>query len=591
MKPDASRIHAKRLLAYLRPYFWPHFALALVCMVGYSATAGAVPYVVRSLVDDVLSAGDRKTLGMMPAIILGVFGVRGILSFGHTYLSEYVGQHVVYDVRRALSDRVQHLPVAFFDSVATGSILSRVTTDVLLLRQALIEGAAVMIRDVTSVFVLLVVTFYLDWVLATVTFVVFPAVVLPLQALSRRMRQLSHRGLDTLGDLSALLQEAIVGNRVVKAFGMQDYENARFDEESRRLLSLNIRAARLHAFTSPMTEVLAAAGVAAVLAWGGMSVSSGERTAGGFIAFLSALVLLYEPFKKIVRTNSLIQTGLGAAARMFELLDEPGEECVDTGKREFSGVRNDIRFEKVSFGHRSNDVLREIDLTIRAGSVVALVGASGAGKSTIVDLLTRFYDVGAGRITIDGIDVREFSLASLRARIGVVTQFTFLFNDTIRSNIAYGHASASPESIERAAQAANAHEFIARLPQGYDTVVGELGVQLSGGERQRIAIARALLKDAPILILDEATSALDSESERAVQGAIDRLKRGRTVVVVAHRYSTVREADTIAVVGDGGIVERGSHADLMREGGAYKRLYDMQFAAEDPVRVATKTSL
>jgi subfamily B ATP-binding cassette protein MsbA len=325
-----------------------------------------------------------------------------------------------------------------------------------------------------------------------------------------------------------------------------------------------------------MTEVLAAVGVAAVLAWGGASVVSGGRTVGGFLGFLSALVLLYEPFKKLVRTNNLFQAGLGAAQRIFDVLDEPGEEGSDAGTRDLDCVRDAIRFEGVSFAYRREPVLSGVDLTIRTGSVVALVGASGGGKSTIGDLIPRFYEVAAGRITIDGRDIRELRLESLRASIAVVTQFTFLFNDTIRANIAYGRPDLPAERVEAAAAAANAHEFIRRLPLGYDTVVGELGVQLSGGERQRIAIARALLKDAPILILDEATSALDAESERAVQGAIEQLMRGRTVVVIAHRLSTIRDADHIAVIGDGGIIEQGTHTELMSRAGTYRRLYEMQ---------------
>lgn len=581
---------AARLCRYLKPYLWPHFAVAIGCMVAYSATAGAVPYLVRALVDDVLTAGDRAKLGAMPVLIVVVFALRGAMAYGHTYLGEYVGQHLVHDVRRELSEHIQQLPVAYFDRVASGAVLSRVTTDVLLLRQALTDGAAVMIRDFTSVCVLLGVTFYLDWVLALVTFVVFPSVVLPLQGLSRKMRQLSRRGLDTLGDLSALLQETVVGNRVVKAFGMQGYESARFDAESRRLLSTYLRAARIQAFTSPMTEVLAAVGVAAVLAWGGASVVSGGRTVGGFLGFLSALVLLYEPFKKLVRSNNLFQSGLGAAQRIFDLLDEPGEQGIDVGTETLSGVRDGIRLEGVSFAYRSAPVLTNVDLTIEAGSVVALVGPSGGGKSTIADLVPRFYEPGAGRVTIDGRDVREFRLESLRANIAVVTQFTFLFNDTIRANIAYGRPDLPLERVEAAARAANAHEFILRLPDGYDTVVGELGVQLSGGERQRVAIARALLKDAPILILDEATSALDAESERAVQTAIDRLMQGRTVLVIAHRLTTIRDASHIAVIGDGGIVEEGTHTELMARGGMYRRLYEVQREPEPRQGDGTQTA-
>jgi len=587
---SAPQSDFRRLVEYLRPYLWPQLAGAVACMLLYSASSGAVPYLVRALVDDVLVAGNTVRLAALPVIIVSVFALRGVVAYGQSYLGDYVGQRIVYDVRRALAEQVQRLPATYFDRTASGGILSRVTTDVLLLRQALTEGATVMIRDVTTVLVLLVVTFYLDPVLALVTFVVFPAVVLPLQALSRRMRALSRRGLDSLGNLSALLQETIVGHRVVKAFGMQRYENTRFDAESKRLLSTYLRAARIQAFTSPMTEVMAAVGVAAVLWLGGASVMAGGRTTGGFLAFLSALVLLYEPFKRIVRTNNLVQSGLGAARRIFELLDEPGEDPLDAGSVALARFTRAVRFEQVDFAYQSTPVLRGIDLEIRAGSVVALVGPSGGGKSTIADLIPRFYDVTSGRITIDGRDVRDVSLASLRAEISVVTQFTFLFNDSVRANIAYGRPDLPSAAIEAAARAANAHDFVARLQRGYDTVVGELGVQLSGGERQRVAIARALLKDAPILILDEATSALDTESERAVQEAVERLMRGRTTLVIAHRMSTIRRADLIVVVAEGRIVEAGSHAELMASGALYKRLYEGQFAEEGSSDVVTSAS-
>jgi subfamily B ATP-binding cassette protein MsbA len=524
------------------------------------------------LVDDVLANRDAASLELLPPLIVVVFGIRGVVSFGHTYLTEFVGQHIVFDLRNDLDDKVQYLPVSYFDRVSSGSILSHITTDVLLVRQALTEGGAVVIRDLTTVLVLLAVTFYLDFTLAVVTFVVFPAVVFPLQRLSRRMRKLSHQGLDSLGDLSALLQETLVGNRVVKAFGMQEYEKRRFSAESERLLRINMRAARIKSFTTPMTEVLAAVSVAAVLAYGGGSVLAGGRTAGSFLAFLSALVLLYEPFKKIVRANNLVQTGLGAARRIFTFLDEPGEAASRSEGTRKTEFREAIRYENVSFAYGDQPTLEGVDLEIRRGEVVALVGPSGGGKSTLADLLPRFYEIGGGRISIDGVDVREMSLESLRAQIAVVTQFTFLFNDTVRANISYGRAEEMPGAVEAAAEAANAREFIESLPHGYDTVVGELGVQLSGGQRQRIAIARALVKDAPILILDEATSALDTESEKAVQGAIDRVMRDRTVLVIAHRLSTIRGADRIAVVDDGRIVASGTHEQLMESCDLYRRL-------------------
>jgi subfamily B ATP-binding cassette protein MsbA len=567
----------RRLAGRLRPYLWPHFTAALVCMVIYSASSGVVPYLVRVLVDDVLTSGDQRMLAVLPGLIVVTFVVRAVVNFGQGYLGEWVGQHLVFDIRRDLDRKIQRLPVSFFDRTSSGSVLSRVTSDVLLVRQALTDGAAAMIRDTTTVLVLVAVAFYMDPVLAIIAFVVFPAVVLPLQGLSRRMRKLSHRGLDTLGSLTALLQETLVGNRVVKAFGMQRYEQQRFEAESRRLLKTYLKAARIQAFTTPMTEVLSAVGIAAVLWYGGASVMSGGRTAGSFMAFLAAIVLLYDPFKKLVRTNNVVQTGLGAAQRIFEILDLPGEAADRPGDLSIDGLHEAIRFESVGFAYGDEAVLHDADLEIRAGEVVALVGPSGGGKSTIADLIPRFYEVGSGRITLDGHDVRDIELESLRSQIAVVTQFTFLFNDTVRSNIAYGRVDTSDERVFAAARAANAHEFIMALPRGYDTIVGELGVQLSGGQRQRIAIARALLKNTPILILDEATSALDNESERLVQRAIERLMRGRTTLVIAHRLSTIHNADRIAVVAGGRIAETGTHDELLANGQLYKRLHDMQF--------------
>jgi len=568
---------SRRILAYLRPYLWPHFAGALLCMVVYSGTAGAVPWLVKRLVDDIFESRDRDMLGLLPGFIVAIFVLRAAVNFGQAYLGEWVGERIVYDMRCRLQEKVQLLPVSFFDRTATAGIVSRVTSDVLLVRQALTEGAAAIIRDATTVIVLIIVAFWLDTALAVIAFVVMPLVVFPLQRLSRKMRSLSHRGLDTLGGLSALLQETVQGNRVVKAFGMAAYESERFEGENKRLRKLHMKAARIGAFTAPMTEVLSAIGIAAVLWYGGESVFAGARTSGGFLAFMTSLALLYEPFKKITRTNNIVQAGIGAAERVFALLDEPVE---GGGTEHVSALRDAIRFENVGFAYGTQSVLHDVNLEIRAGEVVALVGPSGGGKSTIADLIPRFYEVGVGRITLDGVSIRDISLDSLRALIAVVTQQTFLFNDTVRANIAYGRPDTTDAEVEAAASAANAHEFIAKLPKGYETGIGEMGVQLSGGQRQRLAIARALLKDAPILILDEATSALDSESERLVQGAIERLMSGRTTLVVAHRLSTVRRADRIVVIDSGGVVEQGTHAQLLARASLYKRLYETQLIEE-----------
>jgi subfamily B ATP-binding cassette protein MsbA len=502
------------------------------------------------------------------------------MSFGQSYLMEWIGQRIIADIRSQLNAHFQRLSLSFYNCTPTATLLSRMTNDVELMRNALSDAVASVMKDFTSLVVLLAVAFAMDWRLALIAFVAFPLTVLPILRLSRRLRKFTRRGQITLGNLATLLQETIQGNRVVKAFGMEDYEIRRFDAESDRLVGLYMRAARIKAFTTPMMEVLASFGIAGVVWFGGQSVMAGARTPGSFMAFLTALLLLYDPFKGLTKTNNVVQQGLAAAARIFEMLDVPSEVVERPGATVLQGFRDGIRFEDVSFRYGTEPVLREIHLEIRRGEAVALVGRSGGGKSTLADLIPRFYDVTEGMISIDGHDVRQLTIESLRSQIAIVTQFTFLFNDTVRNNIAYGDVGTSMERIEAAARAANAHEFVTELPHGYDTVIGELGIKLSGGQRQRLAIARALLKNAPILILDEATSALDNESERLVQEAIERLMAGRTTLVIAHRLSTIRHADRIAVLERGRIIEEGAHTELLAHGGEYRRLYDLQFRDE-----------
>jgi ATP-binding cassette, subfamily B, bacterial MsbA len=567
----------RRLLAHLRPYVWPRFVVAVVCMLLYSGTNGVMPYLVRSVFDDVFVHKQEWALRVLPLAIVGVFVLRGVASFGHLYLMEWIGQRVLADVRSRLNAHLLAMPLSFYQRHPTGTLLSRMTNDVALMRSALTDAVASVMKDSTSLVVLVVVAFWMDWVLAAIAFVVFPVTIAPLLGLSRRLRKFTRRGQSTLGDLAALLQETIQGNRVVKAFGMEAYERRRFEAESERLVGLSMKAARIKAFTTPMMEIVASFGIAGVVWWGGASVMSGGRTPGDFMAFLTALILLYDPFKGLTKTNNVVQQGVAAAERVFELLDARSDVVDAPEATVLAGFRGAIRFERVSFRYDADWVLRELDLEIRRGEVVALVGRSGAGKSTLADLVARFYDPTEGRITIDGRDLRGVTLASLRGEIALVTQHTFLFNDTVRANVAYGDVATSQAAVEAAARAANAHEFIERLPQGYETPIGELGFKLSGGQRQRIAIARALLKNAPILILDEATSALDSESERLVQEAIERLMEGRTALVIAHRLSTVRSADRILVLDRGRIVEQGPHAELLARGGEYRRLHDLQF--------------
>jgi subfamily B ATP-binding cassette protein MsbA len=569
----------RRLFPFLRPYLFSAFLPAVICMLLFSATNGVLPFLVQHVFDDIFAQKNVPALGTLPVIIVGTFLFRALVNFSHMYLMEYVGQRIVADLRNALNAHLQSLSLSYFHRHPTGTIISRVTNDTTLVREAITQALASMMRDATTLVALVIIAFIKDWFLALLAFVVFPAAILPLMQVYKKVRLLSRKGQGSLGYLSALLQETIQGNRIVKAFGMEEYERKRFATENHRLFRHYVKAGRLRAFVPPMVELIAACGVAAVVWYGGYSVINGERTQGDFVAFLTALLLLYEPFKHLTRTNATVQQGLAAAERIFEVLDERHDVQERPHAAILTGVRQGIRFAHVSFRyqHQQEWVLRNIDLEIRTGEVVALVGPSGSGKSTLADLIPRFYDVCEGRLSIDGIDVRDMTLQSLRAQIAVVTQFSFLFNDTVRNNIAYGSPGRSLDEIIAAAQAAYAHDFIMALPHGYDTVVGELGVRLSGGQRQRLTIARALLKNAPILILDEATSSLDTESERLVQAAIEHLMADRTVLVIAHRLSTIQRADRIVVLVNGRIVEEGKHDELLARNTQYRKLYDPQF--------------
>lgn len=569
-----------RLLRYLRPYIWPRFVLAVTAMLLFSATQGVMPFLIKVIFDQVFGTKSLFALQLAVVAIVAVAAARGGLNFVGTYLTDWVGQHVVCDLRDELNRHIQGLSLSFFNRRRAGQIVSRVVSDVNVVRTAVTNAVVTVFKNSTSLVVLVAVAFYMDWVLASFAFVLFPIAAYPIAVLSRRLRSTARQAQAAVGRLNALLHETVQGNRVVKAFGMEDYEAERFQVENRRLFRLYMRAARIRAL--PITDLLTGVAIAGVVAFGGLGVIRGTRTQGSFVGFLATLALLYEPYKRLVRSNYSIQQGLGAADRIFGLLDTRPDVVDRPGAMELRGVREGIVFHDVSFRYDEEWVLHGINLRIGVGEVVALVGVSGSGKSTLADLIPRFYDVTEGRITIDGVDIRNITLRSLRANIALVTQFTFLFNDTVRNNIAYGRPGVSMEEVVAAAKAANAHDFICSLPEGYDTVIGDLGVKLSGGERQRLAIARALLKDAPILILDEATSALDSEAELLVQEALERLMVKRTTLVVAHRLSTVRRADRIVVLAEGEIVEQGTHAELIARDSAYRHLYELQVSEDWP---------
>jgi subfamily B ATP-binding cassette protein MsbA len=571
----------RRLLGYLRPYVWPQGVLLVVCMLACSGVESGIPFIIKHFFDDIFSGAHPEALVVVTGLALGVSLLRGMLNFCADFGTDWIGGRVVADLRNALTAHLQRLDAAFFNQQRAGQIVSRVTADVSLVRSAVTDALASIFQQSTTLVGLVAVAFYMDWVLAALAILLFPIAGLPIRYFSTQLRQNSRKTQQATGQLNAMLHEVIQGNRVVKAFGREAYEQQRLRAHTEEIFRLSMTLSRLRSL--PITEVLAGFAVAGIIWYGGNSVLSGARTRGSFIAFLFTLVLLYEPFKKLVRTNYTIQQGLAGADRVFALLDTRPQVVDRPGARTLRGIREGIEFHDVSFAYEPGGelVLRGINLRIPAGHVVALVGMSGGGKSTLADLIPRFYDVTAGRITIDGTDIRDFTLASLRAQIAVVTQFTFLFNDSVRNNIAYGCPDRPLDEIVAAAKAANAHDFICELPRGYDTHIGDLGVRLSGGQRQRLAIARALLKNAPILILDEATSALDTESEGLVQEALERLMANRTSLVVAHRLSTIRHADRIVVIVRGEIVESGTHEELLANGAEYRKLYALQFGDGD----------
>ena len=567
-----------RLLRYLRPYAWPHFCGAVVCMLLFSATTAMLPFVVRDMMDEVFVKQDRSMLVTICLAAALLFACRGVCNFGQLYLMEYIGQRIIRDLRSSLCEKLQWLSLAFIHRHPTGTLLSRVTSDVTLVRVALTTSVASLARNSTSVAALTAVAFYMDWLLACVAFVAFPGTVLPVRRLTGRVRRATRRSQASTGTLTTILQESLQGSSIVKAFGMERYELDRFNQENREILRHSMKAGRARAIMPSAMEWLAGVGIVGVLWYGGNAVINGGRTPGEFFAFLTALLMAYEPFKHLTRALPEIYQGIAGGERIFEVLDEPLDIADAPDAVPAARFSDRIAFRNVGFSYREAPVLEGINLEIRRGETVALVGMSGAGKTTLSALLPRFYDVTSGAITVDGMDIRKLTLESLRDQIGIVTQHTFLFNDSVKNNISYGDPARDMDDIVMAARAANAHDFITELPDGYDTIIGELGLKLSGGQRQRIAIARAVLKNAPILILDEATSALDSESERLVQDALDSLMKTRTSLVIAHRLSTISNATRIIVLSRGNIVEEGTHQNLLARQKEYSRLYNLQAA-------------
>jgi subfamily B ATP-binding cassette protein MsbA len=573
-----------RLLRYARPYVFPDLALSVLAMLVLSAANGAIPYLLKETINSLsmIKANNPHNLARLHMLSLGilvVFVVRALTDFLASFLTDYIGMKTAMDLRAEFNDRLQRLPLSFFNWTPTGNLLTRALSDVQMASSIITNSLISLVGDSLTLVALVGGLFWMDFKFALLAFVVFPVAILPIIGAARRVRKTAKSAQRKLSDISVLMQEAVQGCRVVKAFGMENYESERFRAMLKKQLRMMRRVLRASAFSSPFIEVLGACAVVAVLWYGISAVLVGSRSPGTFAAFIGAMLIIYRPFKRIAGTNNSIQQGLVSAERVFAIIDHPPEIYEAPGALELKHGPHSIEFRKVNFRYDPNGewVLRKINMKIGAGETVALVGMSGGGKSTLSDLIPRFYDPNKGEMLIDGVDAKRYTLKSLRAEIGLVSQHTFLFNDTIRTNIAYGGGSGDFDEIVAAAKAANAHDFITRLPNGYETLVGELGVRLSGGERQRLAIARALLKNAPILILDEPTSNLDSEGERVVQDAIERLMVNRTTLMIAHRLSTVRRADRIFVIVSGEIVEAGTHEELLALDGAYRKLCDLQF--------------
>jgi len=566
-----------RILQYVKPYkSW--LAISMVCMVIVASMAGAQAYMVKPLLDEIFFKQDRTMLTLVPLAILGIFLVKGFFYYVYNYLLVKVGQSVIRDLRNILYTHIQSLPLSFFQKKPTGELISRIISDVALIQGAVSNILVGILKDTCQVLFLIGVIFYQDWRMASIAMISLPLVVYPIVNFGRRHRRLSRGSQQTTAHVSNILYETITGNRIVKAFCREKYEVGRFAETLDRLFAIVMRDTKIGAISRPLMEFLGGVGIALVVWYGGSQVLNGQSTPGTFFSFLTALIMIYEPIKGVSAINNTLQQGIAAAERVFEILDVESEVLVKKDAIELPPVKEDIEFKDVIFRYDDDtEVLKDINLKVSVGEVLAIVGSSGSGKSTLVNLLPRFYDVRSGSLTIDGTDIRNVTLNSLRSQIGIVTQQTILFNDTVRNNIAYGNPDATYEQIKEAARAAHALNFIQQLPQGFDTVIGESGARLSGGERQRLSIARAILKNAPILILDEATSSLDTESEREVQQAIENLVQSRTTFVIAHRLSTIRNAHRIIVVQEGRIVEEGTHDTLLPQGGVYKMLYDMQF--------------
>lgn len=565
-----------RLYTYIKPY-QTKLIIAMIAMICVAGFTGAQAYMVKDLLDKIFMEKDIFFLKLLPLLIVLIFFLKGVFYYLYTLLLERVGQSIIRDFRLAIFAHIHRQALSFFTQMPTGTLISRVISDVTLLQQAVSNALVGAVRDFFQVIILLGVVFFMNWRLAMISFVVLPVAAYPIIRFGRLFRTLSVSTQEEIANVSNILHETITGNRIVKAFSQEKYENDRFRTQVFRLFQLTMKDARYRCFQHPLMEFIGGVAISSIIWFGGHQVISGTATPGTFFAFLTALIAAYEPVKGVTRINSTIQQGMAAAIRVFAILDVEPEIQDKDDAVDLPPFTREIEFDRINFRYEDDQVLHNINLNVPAGQALAIVGPSGGGKTTLTNLIPRFLDLQDGSIRIDGLDIRDVTVSSLRRQIAMVTQQTILFNDTVRNNIAYGDQTATEERILAAAKAAHAYNFITELPNGFDTVIGESGARLSGGERQRISIARAILKNAPILILDEATSALDTESEREVQKALENLMKGKTTFVIAHRLSTIKNADRIIVIKNGVVVEEGTHEMLLERKGEYELLYNMQY--------------
>jgi subfamily B ATP-binding cassette protein MsbA len=566
-----------RLLRYVLPYR-KAFVFSLLATAAFAATEPAMPALMKPLLDESFVANSSSSLIHLPLLLILLFFVRGVASFISGYGMKLVANHIVMDLRREMFDKLQRLPLHYFDNQSSGNIIARFTFNVTRVTSAATNVIVTLVKDTLIIIGLLAYALYLNWQLTLIIMVIVPPTALVIRYFSKRMRRLSRELQDTVGELTHVVQEGISGNREIKIFGGEDYENKRFNKVSNWIRRYRMKVAVASELNVPLVQMFTVTTLSIVIYFAAMQARSGEITVGTFIALITALALLSSPIKRITRVNVELQNGLAAAESIFALLDETPE--LDKGQIDIERAQGNIRFANASYTHHGSKgpVLHDISVEIAAGETVALVGPSGGGKTTLANLLPRFYNPDGGQIFLDGVDTQEITLTSLRKQIAYVGQHIILFNESVATNIAYGvqRKNVPAEEIRHAAEKAHALEFIEKLPQQFDTLIGENGVRLSAGQRQRIAIARALIKNAPILILDEATSALDTESEKIVQLALDELRTGRTSLIIAHRLSTIKDADRILAMKDGRIVESGTHDELLQLNGVYAQLYTAQ---------------